>query len=95
MASINLDDLSFNKEKQEQQIQGFVGLHLKLGPKVRAMNAIVAGAFAAGPWGAGAAATITASTAGVVGWVVKNKLKKVNVGINIARVSLSYTVRIP
>lgn len=108
MASINSDDLSFNEEKQEQQIQGFVGLHLKLGPKVRAMNAIVAGAFAAGyvgwhvkkiaaagPWGAGAAAAITASTAGVVGWAVKNKLKKVNVGVNIARVSLSYTVRIP
>ncbi|WP_077706693.1 hypothetical protein [Virgibacillus dokdonensis] len=80
MASINSDDLSFNEEKQEQQIQGFVGFYLKLGPKVRAMNAIVAGAFAA---------VITASTAGVVGWVVKNKLKKVNVGINIARVSLS------
>lgn len=92
----------------DQQVYGFVGLHLKLGPKVRAMNGIVAGGFAAGfigwhvkqiaaagPWGAGAATAITAGTAGAVGWAVNKGLTEVNVGPNIPFVNMSYTVNIP
>ena len=107
MTSISSDD-ELTIAEGDQQLQGFVGLHLKLGPKVRAMSAVVAGAFAAGyvgwyvkkiaatgPWGAGAAAAITAATAGVVGYAVKKGLKKVDVGVNIPFVSLSFTVSIP
>ncbi|MGG3572368.1 hypothetical protein ABES25_01125 [Bacillus gobiensis] len=108
MTSTGPEEFSFDENKSEMQTYGFVGLHLELGPKVRAMNAVVAGAFAggyigwytkqiaaAGPWGAGAAAAITASTAGVVGWAVNRSLQKVDVGVNISYVSLSYTVKIP
>ncbi|KAA6450865.1 hypothetical protein [Bacillus swezeyi] len=108
MTSMKPEEFSFEENKDEIQAYGFVGLHLKLGPKVRAMSAVAAGAFAAGyvgwyvkqiaaagPWGAGAAAAITASTAGIVGWAVNKGLKKVNVGVNIPFVSLSYTVNIP
>ncbi|MGE7186992.1 hypothetical protein ACQKKK_24400 [Peribacillus sp. NPDC006672] len=61
------------------------------------MSAVVAGAFAAGyvgwyvkqiaaagPWGAG-----------LVGYAVIKGLKKVDVGVNIPLVSLSFTVNIP
>lgn len=108
MTSISSGELTFNENEGEQQLQGFVGLHLKLGPKVRKMNAVVAGAFAAGyvgwhvkqiaaagPWGMGAAAAITASTAGVVGWAVNKGLTQVNVGVNIPFVSYSFNVNIP
>lgn len=91
-----------------RQPRGFVGLKLKLGPKVRSMAAVPAGAFAGGfigwhlkslatkgPWGAGAAAAISASVAGIVGWGVKNHMKVVNVGKNIPGVSWSQTVSIP
>lgn len=106
MSSINSDDLVFREG--DQQLQGFVGLRLNLGPKVRAMSAVVAGGFAAGyvgwhvrqiakagPWGAAAAGAITASVAGTVGWAVNKGLKRVNVGVNVPFVSLSYTVNIP
>ncbi|GAA4077043.1 hypothetical protein GCM10022410_22260 [Amphibacillus indicireducens] len=86
---------------------GFVGLHINLSAKTRGMAAVVAGGFAAGvvgwyvkdlaltgPWGAGAAAAITATTAGVVGYAVKNKLKRISVGVNIPFVSWSKTVTI-
>lgn len=92
----------------EIQPFGFVGVYLKLGPKVRSMAAVPAGAFAAGfvgwylkdlakagPWGAGAAAAISASVGGVVGWAVKNHLKSVPVGKNIPGVSWSRNVYIP
>lgn len=92
----------------KKQTRGFVGLYLNLGPTVRGMSALAAGAFAggfvgwhvkqiaaAGPWGAGAAAVITASTAGVVGWAVNNGLKKTSVGVNIPYVDFNYTVDIP
>ncbi|WP_442248742.1 hypothetical protein, partial [Staphylococcus aureus] len=87
MTSMKSEEFSFeeNEKKGDMQAYGFVGLHLKLGPKVRSMNAIVAGGFAAGyigwytskiaaagPWGAGAAAAITAGTSGAVAWAVKN-----------------------
>lgn len=109
MTSISSDSSDrLNIIEGEQQLQGFVGLHLKLGPRVRAMSSVIAGAFAAGyvgwhvkkiatkgPWGAGAAAAITAATGGVVGYAVKKGLKKVDIGVNIPFVSLSYTVNIP
>lgn len=92
----------------EIQLFGFVGVYLKLGPKVRSMAAVPAGAFAAGfvgwylkdlakagPWGAGAAAAISASVGGVVGWAVKNHLETVPVGKNIPGVSWSRNVYIP
>ncbi|WP_144472828.1 hypothetical protein [Bacillus safensis] len=102
MTSMKSEEFSFeeNEKKGDMQTLGFVGLHLKLGPKVRSMNAIVAGGFAAGyigwytsriaaagPWGAG--------TSGAVAWAVKNKYKKVDVGVNIMFVDLAYTVKIP
>lgn len=72
MTSISLDALSVNE--REQQLQGFVGIHFNIGKKTRNMSAVAAGAFAAGyigyytkqiaaagPWGAAAAATITAT----------------------------------
>lgn len=90
------------------QTFGFVGVYLKLGPKVRSMAAVPAGAFAggfaawhvkalvkAGPWGAGAAAAVSASVAGAVGWAVKNHLKTVRVGTNIPFVSWSRNVYVP
>lgn len=108
MTSISSDELTFDETQEDQQLQGFVGLHLKLGPKVRAMTAVVAGAFAAGyigwhvkkiaaagPWGAGAAAAITASAAGIVGWAVNKGLTQVDVGVNVPSVSLSFNVNIP
>lgn len=92
----------------EIQLFGFVGVYLKLGPKVRSMAAIPAGAFAAGfvgwylkdlaksgPWEAGVAAAISASVGGIVGWAVKNHLKTVPVGRNIPGVSWSRNVYIP
>ncbi|WP_342503187.1 hypothetical protein [Bacillus sp. FSL K6-1000] len=109
MTSMKSEEFSFeeSEKKGDMQTLGFVGLHLKLGPKVRSMNAIVAGGFAAGyigwytsriaagPWGTGAAAAITAGTSGAVAWAVKNKYKKVDVGVNIMFVDLAYTVKIP
>ncbi|MGP4073784.1 hypothetical protein ACTWQB_14670 [Piscibacillus sp. B03] len=110
MISTDLNKGSFKeiKDEGEYQTQGFVGLHLNLGPRVRAMSAVAAGGFAAGyvgwhikqiakagPWGAGAAAAITASVAGTVGYAVNKGLRKVSVGVNIPFVSMSYTVNIP
>ncbi|MGE7768297.1 hypothetical protein [Peribacillus sp. NPDC096540] len=107
MTSITSDDLTIT-EGEQQDIQGFVGLYFYLGPKVRGMSAVLAGAFAAGyvgwyvkqiaaagPWGAGAAATITAATAGVVGYGVKKKLKKVQVGVYMNGFSLSWPIFLP
>ncbi|MDO5755654.1 MAG: hypothetical protein Q4P28_05415, partial [Tissierellia bacterium] len=101
-------NITNNKFKPSIQPFGFVGIYLKLGPKVRSMAAVPAGAFAAGfvgwylkdlakagPWGAGAAAAISASVGGAVGWAVKNHLKVVPVGKNIAGVSWSRSVNIP
>ena len=97
----NINDLGY-------LTRGFVGLKLNLGPKIRSMNGIAAGAFAggfvgwhlkemaaAGPWGAGAAAAITASVAGTVGYAVTNGLRFVNVGINIPGVKWIKNVNIP
>ena len=84
---------------------GFVGLYVNLSNKVRNMGAVVGGAFAggvvgwhvkslatAGPWGAGAAAAITAAASGTIAYAIKNGLKKVNVGVYIPFVSWSKTV---
>ncbi|MGD7060537.1 hypothetical protein ACQCU3_03375 [Bacillus altitudinis] len=106
MTSMKSEEFSFeeNEKKGDMQTLGFVGLHIKLGPKVRSMNALLAGTFAggyigwytkqiaaAGPWGAGAAASITAGTSAAVAWAVKNKYKKVDVGVNIMFINLAYT----
>ncbi len=90
------------------QPYGFVGIYLKLGPKVRSMAAVPAGAFAAGfvgwhlkelakagPWAAGVAAALSASVGGIVAWAVKNHLKTVPVGKDIPVVSWSRNVYIP
>ena len=95
-------------EPPSAQLFGFVGLYLKLGPKIRSMAAIPAGAFAAGfvgwhlkelaaagPWGASAAAAISASVGGVIAWAVKKHLKTIPVGQNIPGVSWSRNVYIP
>lgn len=79
---------------------GFVGFVVHLSSKVRDMGAIAGGAFvggvvgwyskelaASGPWGAGAAATITATAAGVAGYAIKKGLKTVNIGVDIPFVS--------
>ena len=83
-------------------------MYLKLGPKIRSMAAIPAGAFAAGfvgwhlkelaatgSWGASVAAAISASVGGVIAWAVKKHLKTVPVGQNILGVSWSRNVYIP
>ena len=44
---------------------------------------------------AGAAAAISASVGGTVGWAAKNHLKVVPVGKNISEVSWSRSVNIP
>lgn len=93
---------------REPLARGFVGLVLKLGPGIRAMSGLVAGAFAggfvgwhlkkmavAGPWGAGAAAAITAAVAGTVGYAVSKGLRTVRVGVNVPYVSWSRSVNIP
>ncbi|MGF9725796.1 hypothetical protein ABEX00_19595 [Bacillus safensis] len=96
MTSMKSEEFSFeeNEKKGDMQTLGFVGLHLKLGPKVRSMNAIVAGGFAAGYIG-WYTSRITAGTSGAVAWAVKNKYKKVDVGVNIMFVDLAYTVKTP
>lgn len=102
------DTTADNTDTASIQPFGFVGVYLQLGPKVRSMAAVPAGAFAAGfvgwhlkelakagPWGAGAAAAITASVGGVVAWAVKNHFKTVPVGVDIPGVSWSRNVYIP
>ncbi|WP_404457652.1 hypothetical protein [Sutcliffiella horikoshii] len=101
--------ISAGKELSHNQIQpdGFVGIHLNLGPRVRNMTAWAVGVFAGGyvgwyakqfavnPITAGVAALITAGTGLAVGNAVKKGLKRVSVGMNIPGISLSYTVNIP
>lgn len=94
-------------EEPEVQAYGFVGVHLNLGPKVRAMSGWAAGAFAAGyvgwyakqfavnPITAGVAGLITAGTALAVKNAVEANLKKVSIGTNISGISLAYTIDIP
>lgn len=82
------------------EYRGFVGVYVHLGPKVRAINGWAAGAFAggyvgwytkqlaaAGPWGAGAAATVK--------WAVENGVRTVPIGSQIPGFSLSYNVNVP
>ncbi|MEQ7214910.1 MULTISPECIES: hypothetical protein [Enterococcus] len=107
----DLRDLSIlNQETQsldQSNARGFVGLHIKLGSKVRGMSAVVAGGFAAGycgfylkkfavnPVTAGVVGAISAAIGGTVGWAVNNHLKQVDVGVDIPGISLSYTVKVP
>lgn len=88
--------------------RGFVGVYLNLGPKVRSMGGWAAGTFAGGyvgwyakqlaalgPWGAGAAALVTASTVLTVKWAVENHVRVVPIGQNIPGFNASYNVYIP
>lgn len=104
-----LDLLSISESGvRTTEYRGFVGVYVHLGPKVRAMNGWAAGAFAggyvgwyakqlaaAGPWGAGAAALITASAAATVKWAVENGVRTVPIGSQIPGFSLSYNVNVP
>ncbi|ATF25858.1 MULTISPECIES: hypothetical protein [Brochothrix] len=96
------------KENIGVETRGFVGLQIKLGKKTRAKGAIAGGAFVtgyvgwhirkiaiAGPWGAGAAAVITATCASSVAYAISKGWKKVNVGVNIPFVKFSYTIQTP
>lgn len=95
------------KYTDDSMLRGFVGLHIKLGPKVRGMSAVVAGGFATGyagfylskfaanPLTAGAVGAISASIGGTVGWAVNKGLKEVDVGTDVPFVSLAYTVNVP
>ena len=93
---------------RKTQFRGFVGLYINLGPKIRSMNGWAAAAFAggyvgwyakelvaAGPWGAGVAALITASAAALVKWGVENGVTVLHLGDHIPGISLSYNVYIP
>lgn len=107
----DLQDLSILNEETktlyQSDLRGFVGLHIKLGAKVRGMSSVVAGGFAAGycgfylkkfavnPITAGVVGAISAAIGGTVGWAVNNHLKQVDVGLNITGISMSYTVKVP
>ena len=108
-SSLRISDpnVEINTDEPSTQLFGFVGLYLKLRPQIRSMAALPAGSFAggfvgwylkefaaAGPWGAGVVAAISASVGGVVAWAVKNHLKTVPVGQNIPGVSWSRNVYI-
>lgn len=93
---------------RKYNFRGFVGVYLNLGPQVRKMNGWAAGVFAGGyvgwyakqlaatgPWGAGAAALITASTAATVKWAVENGIRTVPIGKNIPGYNYSFSVNIP
>lgn len=89
------------------RLRGFVGLHINLGPKIRAMNAWAAGLYAGGrvgfalkvfatnPHTAGVVAIISGSVVGSVRWAVQNKVRRISVGVHLPRVSLSRTVSLP
>ncbi|WMT28929.1 hypothetical protein RE735_17990 [Bacillus aerius] len=97
MTSMKSEEFSFeeNEKKGDMQTLGFVGLHIKLGPKVRSVNALLAGTFAAGYIGWYTKQIAAAGPSAAVAWAVKNKYKKVDVGVNIMFINLAYTVKIP
>lgn len=89
------------------QQYGFVGIHINLGKTVRGMNGWSAAVFvtgyvgwyakqlaAAGPWGAGVAAVISASAGATAKWAVENGVRRINVGQNILGISKSFTIKI-
>ncbi len=89
------------------RLRGFDGLHINLGPKIRAMNAWAAGLYAGGrvgfalkvfatnPYTAGVVAIISGSVVGSVRWAVQNRVRRISVGVHLPRVSLSRTVSLP
>ncbi len=105
---LNIAKLEPKLYERNNKFRGFVGIRLHLGPQVRAMNGWAAGAFAggfvgwyckelaaSGPWGAGAAALITASTAATVKWAVENGVRVVPIGQNIPGFNLAFDVNVP
>lgn len=89
------------------RLRGFVGLHINLGPRIRAMNAWAAGLYAGGqvgfalkvfattPHTAGVVAIISGSVVGAVRWAVQNRVRRISIGVYLPRVALSRTVSIP
>lgn len=88
--------------------RGFVGLYLNIGPYVKGLAPVVAGAFVAGyvgwyvkdlakagPWGAGAALAISGTISYSVGYAVSKGLSYTSVGIDIPFVSWSKTINLP
>lgn len=80
---------------------GFVGFHVYMADWVVNAGKIAGAAFVAGfvgwyakslaknPWGAGAAALITATAAGVAGWAISQGLRDFYIGANVPFVSWS------
>ncbi|WP_052017147.1 hypothetical protein [Exiguobacterium sp. OS-77] len=96
-----------NDEMEYLEGGGWVGFKIKLTKSTRSKGSIVGAAFVAGvvggysknlialgPWGAGAAAAITAAAGGTAGWAIKNHLKTVNIGTNVKGISWSKTLTI-
>ncbi|UAC48586.1 hypothetical protein K6959_00850 [Bacillus aquiflavi] len=86
---------------------GFVGFRVTFKASTRKMGAAVGGAYVAGvvgwhcrhlatagPWGAGAAAAITAAAGGTASWAINKGLRRVNIGVNIPGVSWSKSLTI-
>ena len=83
---------------------GFVGVYINLGPKVRGMGSWAAAAFATGyvgfylknfavnPLTAGVA---SAGAGAAVKYAVEHGIKRVPVGKNIPGISMSYVVQVP
>lgn len=104
MIKASKEEFSFS---EDNQLNGFVGVHLNLGPKVRGMAAWAAGIYAGAyvgwhikkfaktPHTAAVAALISATVGVVVGNAVRYGLRRVSIGNNIPGWSLSYTVNIP
>ena len=91
-------------DMQEISQRGFVGVRVNLGPETRAMNALLGGAYVTGwigfhlkvfattPATAGAVAVISAGIGFAIKTVIQNKIKTVQLGINVPGISLSKTL---
>lgn len=87
--------------------RGFVGLHINLGTKTRNMRSWAAAAYVTGyvgwylkvfattPATAGAVALISAGVGASVKYAITHGIKRIDVGVNIPFVALSYTVATP
>ena len=87
--------------------RGFVGLHINLGTKTRNMSSWAAAAYVTGyvgwylkvfattPATAGAVALISAEVGASVKYAITHGIKRIDVGVNIPFVALSYTVTTP
>lgn len=97
----------FSKDLPNIYNRGFVGLTLRLGPKVRSMGSVLAGGFAAGycgwylkefaktPVTAGVVGAISAGIGGAVAWAVNKGLTSVDVGVDVPGISKRFYVNVP